>query len=159
MHNQTHPHTAPAPRQALYVVTCNNTSTAFSSSHGAVLSLMGMFDNILDADRVDILVVPSRVNHTYHLPESESSGNSQTEFPVDEDSYRVCSVCGAKMMDGYTDEWDFYACSDECLNKGMDEDGLPWGSTPEENDEGGYYHYINPDGTTTPLNIYWTQWC
>ena len=42
------------------------------------------------------------------------------EWIDEEGEYRICSVCGEKMREGYMWEGgDGYYCSDECLHKEM----------------------------------------
>lgn len=74
------------------------------------------------------------------------------------DNVRLCSVCGAPMQSGCTDEesyWccddEFYAAMDEAYGKGG------WRVAPEGSEH--CYEYKDEDGNWQPEMSYWTSWC
>lgn len=76
---------------------------------------------------------------------------------------RICNVCGSPMQSGYTcDGGVFYACSDECFKKDMDaqygEGNWRANETGKENELGGYYEYLEENGTWQPEPSYYTEW-
>ena len=84
--------------------------------------------------------------------------------------FRVCSVCGQMMSDGYMDEGGFYACSDKCFKQHFNEmygEGK-WKAVDDmtekdwENtwhfDEDAFYAYLDENGIWQPEYTFWTQW-
>lgn len=70
---------------------------------------------------------------------------------------RICTICGANMVDGFTDLFGGYACSEKCLhavlNKECGEGN--WGISENEGENGGYYYNLK---TGEDTGWFYTEW-
>ena len=68
-----------------------------------------------------------------------------------------CSVCGAEMMDGFTDCCGNYACKEECLHEMLDNEcgKYNWGVSDDEGENGGYYYNLT---TGEDTGWFYTEW-
>lgn len=72
---------------------------------------------------------------------------------------RTCVCCGKPMINGMTNEWEFYA-HEHCFEKAMNEEfGAGNWRITEDDGKNGCYEYTEDDGKTWyGTGIHYTEW-